>query len=472
MSDSCPQWPILMVDDEPSWLRSLSMSLKSSSRFNNLLKCSDSRKVMAILKEQQVSLILLDLVMPHISGQDLLLAVREEHPRIPVIILSGLNQLESAVECMKHGAFDYYVKTEDQQRLFSGIRQALEHSELENRYERLKNQLFQAELSHPEAFAGIVTKNKKMEAIFKYIEAIAPSKEAVLISGESGVGKELIAKAIHRAGAPDQPWVAVNVAGLDDTVFSDTLFGHAKGAFTGAERARQGLIERAGSGTLFLDEIGDLSASSQVKLLRLLQDREYYVLGSDIPRKCAARFVFATNQPLTRICEDGAFRKDFYFRLRTHQIEIPPLRQRAEDISLLAAYFVEEACTSLQKDIPDISATVIQSLKNYAFPGNIRELRSMIHDAVAVHKGGLLTLQPFRNRLIPAADGMAPAPFGPHGAKNSGLRFDETLPTLEEAGRLLVEEAMKRSNRNQTLAALSLGITRQALSKRLKKYSQ
>ncbi|SEA41346.1 DNA-binding transcriptional response regulator, NtrC family, contains REC, AAA-type ATPase, and a Fis-type DNA-binding domains [Desulfuromusa kysingii] len=470
MKELYPEWPILMVDDESALLRSLTVSLKSSGGFNNLLQCQDSRQVMDLLAEQQVSLILLDLTMPHVSGQELLTRICENYPHIPVIILSGLNQVETAVECIKNGAYDYFVKTEDQTRLFSEIRQALERFDLESQYVRLKNKFLNTELSQPEIFAGIVTQNNKMQAIFQYIEALASSREPVLIIGESGVGKDLIAKAIHAVRAKDRPWVAVNVAGLDDNMFADTLFGHTPGAFTGAEKSRNGMVAQAEDGTLFLDEIGDLSWASQVKLLRLIQEREYYVLGSDVPKTTKARFVFATNQSLEKACEEKSFRMDLYFRLRAHQINIPPLRERAEDIPLLVAHFVAEACESLNKPVPEVSQELIARLQQYSFPGNIRELRSMVYDALIVHKQGSISLNEFKKSIAMGSQQTVPSADA-SGSETSSLSFSSNLPTLEDAGRLLVCEAMKRSGDNQTLAARYLGISRQALSKRLKKYN-
>jgi DNA-binding NtrC family response regulator len=311
-----------------------------------------------------------------------------------------------------------------------------------------------------------------MRSIFQYIEAIAASPRPVLITGETGVGKELAAKAVHTLSKRNGAFVPVNVAGLDDHVFADTLFGHKKGAFTDAREARSGLIERAAGGTLFLDEIGDLSTTSQVKLLRLLQEGEFFPLGSDVAKRSDARTVVATNQNLDALLSSGQFRKDLYYRLCDHQIHIPPLHSRREDLPVLVEHFLEKASKTLAKKKPTPPAELITLLSTYHFPGNIRELESMIFDAVSSHQSGMLSMDVFKAHIIvkhpiAAADSADPTP-----EKGKSISFSHQLPTLKQIEQLLIDEAMKRSNGNQSIAALSLGITRQALNKRLKKADQ
>jgi len=332
----------------------------------------------------------------------------------------------------------------------------------------LKHHLLTYQLEHEEAFSSIVTRSKQMWAIFQYMEVIAPSEQPVLITGETGVGKELIAKAIHTVSGRNGDFIAVNVAGLDDMVFSDTLFGHRKGAYTGADQVREGLIARASGGTLFLDEIGDLHESSQVKLLRLLQERTYYPLGSDVPRETDVRIVVATNQNIQDLLSQGKFRKDLYYRLRAHQIRIPPLRERKDDIPLLLQYFLDEAATSLKKKRPTPTPELVQLLTAYDFPGNIRELRAMIHDAVARHTSDNLSIEDFREfmrennlRVFPAIPKLSP------GDADTLINILGRFPTLKEVEQLFIAESLERSNRNQRTAASLLGMTRQALNKRL-----
>ncbi|WMC11621.1 sigma-54 dependent transcriptional regulator [Oceanimonas pelagia] len=464
-SNSYPSFGVLLVDDEAPFLRSLSIALERRGGINHIYRCEDSREVMDIIAREPIGLVLLDLTMPHLSGEALLQQIVEEYPEIAVIIISGLNQLETAVNCIRLGAYDYFVKTTEEDRLIGGIRRAIASQEMRLENQEMRRRFLTDTLERPEVFAGIITQDKGMRSVFQYLEAISASSQPVLICGESGVGKELIAHAIHALSNRDGPVVSVNVAGLDDNVFADTLFGHHKGAFTGAERARAGMIEQAAGGTLFLDEIGDLSLPSQVKLLRLLQEGEYYPLGSDRPKRLRARVVVATHQDLARKQQDGSFRKDLYYRLRTHQVEIPPLRQRKDDIPLLLEHFLAEAAAELGKTVPTVPRELPVLLANYAFPGNVRELRALAYDAMSRHKSKMLSMEVFRQAL-----GQQETQVLPTGEAESGP-FSQmpTLPRLNEVGDLLVAEAMRRAQGNQSLAARLLGISQPALSKRLKK---
>jgi DNA-binding NtrC family response regulator len=288
-----PDFGILLVDDEPDWLGSLALTLESYAGITNIMTCSDSRQVVDILDTGRIGLVLLDLTMPHLSGEELLELIAEKYPEIATIVISGLNQIETAVGCMRRGAFDYFVKTDDEDRMIGGVLRAVRMQELQRDHREMASRFCSPEIRHPEVFEPIITNDRAMQAIFSYVEAVAKSPQPLLITGESGVGKELIARAAHRLSGCSGKLVTVNVAGLDDTVFSDTLFGHVRGAFTGADQARRGMIEEACDGTLFLDEIGDLSIPSQVKLLRLLQEGEYFPLGSDLPKRLKARIIGA-----------------------------------------------------------------------------------------------------------------------------------------------------------------------------------
>ena len=367
-----PECPILLVDDEEQTLHSFKATLRSSG-INNVVLCNDSRKVCDLLSKQAFELVLLDLVMPHLSGDQLLPILRENHPNIPVIIITGMNDLNTAVYCMAAGASDYMVKPVERSRLISGVNRALATRELERENSRLREHLLAGSLGKPDTFSHMVTASTAMFSIFQYIEAVSVTSQPVLVTGETGVGKELIAKAIHRASGRNGEFVSVNVAGLDENVFADTLFGHQKGAFTGAAEQREGLVQKAKDGTLFLDEMGDLDLSSQVKLLRLLQEREYLPLGSDIPRKSHARIVAATNKKVDELRNSPSFRKDLFYRLNSHHISVPPLRERPEDISLLLLHFIEKAANDLGKKVPTIPPELSTLLKTYHFPGNVRE---------------------------------------------------------------------------------------------------
>lgn len=461
-----PDFGILLVDDEPDWLGSLALTIESCAGINNIATCSDSRRVMAILDEGRIGLVLLDLTMPHLSGEDLLELIAERHPEITVIIVSGLNQVDTAVRCMKRGAFDYFVKTDDEDRMIGGVLRAVHMQELQRDHREMASRFCSPEIQHPDVFDAIVTGDRAMQAIFAYVEAVAKSPQPLLITGESGVGKELIVRAAHRLSACRGKLVTVNVAGLDDTVFADTLFGHVRGAFTGAEQLRRGMVEEAADGTLFLDEIGDLSISSQVKLLRLLQEGEYFPLGSDLPKRLKARVIVATHQNLSAKEGTGAFRRDLYFRLRTHHVHVPPLRERRGDIPMLLVHFLEEAARALGKKKPTPPKGLAQFLATYGFPGNVRELRAMVYDAVSVHRDRMLSMDSFVKAVERSQAEAGPAVVLPP-KQNPFAGFDE-LPTFSDAAAFLVMEAMNRANGNQTLAARLLGISQPALSKRLK----
>jgi DNA-binding NtrC family response regulator len=457
---------VLLVDDEPPLLRSVSLTLRSAG-IEQVVTLADSRQVMALLAEQEPRVIVLDLVMPYLSGQALLEQITTDYPDIPVIIMTAVDDLHTAVSCMKAGAFDYLVKPVDRDRLLAAVPRALEVRTLRDEVLSLKQCLLSETLCRQEVFAEIITQNRRMQALFRYVEAISASREPVLITGETGTGKELIAQALHALSNSHGEFVAINVAGLDDTVFSDTLFGHHKGAFTGAEQSRGGLIAAAAGGTLFLDEIGDLQASSQVKLLRVLQERKYYPLGADQPKTSQARIVVATNGDLGQLIGQGKFRKDLFYRLRSHHLHIPPLRERRDDIPLLLNYFLDKVAQALNKPAPIAPAALYSLLKNYPFPGNVRELEGMIHDAVACHRGGILSLKSFREAM--GYEQTLPEDQLPCDLAVASLAelFPDRLPTLKEAEHYLIAEALRRADSNQGLAANLLGITRQALNKRL-----
>jgi two-component system nitrogen regulation response regulator GlnG len=456
-----PRNPILIVDDEYYILLNLSGILKSNG-FDNVITCQDSRKVRDIFARQEVDVLLLDLTMPHLSGQELLATVREEHPEVPVIIITGTTEVETAVECMKMGVFDYLVKTIEESKLVATVSRAIELKELRRENISLRNHLFQQAVDHPEALEGIIFQDEKMKSVLMYVESIARSSQTVLVTGETGVGKELVAQAIHALSGRKGGFVAVNVAGLDDTMFSDTLFGHMKGAYTGADQERRGLIGAAAAGTLFLDEIGDLSVKSQVNLLRLLETREYYPLGSDLARRTDARIIVATNRDVRQALQDGAFRKDLFYRLQTHHVHVPPLRERPRDLAPLLEHFLQQACREYGKEPPAAPREILSVLRRHHFPGNIRELKSMVFDAVSRHASGPLTLEPFAE-AVGAVASLEPS----GGAGEAALAIGGAFPTLKQATEYLIEEALRRSQGNQARAARLLGMTPPALSRRL-----
>jgi DNA-binding NtrC family response regulator len=467
MSQGIPS--ILLVDDDAAVVFSTSTLLRGAGLVS-VKALTDSRLVMEFLEAHEIGVLVLDLFMPYLSGEQLLPEIRKHFPDLPVIVMTASNEVEIAVSCMKNGAFDFLVKPVEENRFIATIKKALEVRSLRRQVDDLKRSLLTGYLENESAFASIVTGSQKMRALFQYMASVASSAEPVMITGETGVGKELIAKALHLASGRQGEMVSLNIAGLDDNLFSDTLFGHHKGAFSGANQNRQGIISRAKGGTLFLDEVGDLDAQSQVKLLRLLQERIYYPLGADVPLTSNANILCATNHDLHRLMEEGRFRADLYFRLGVHQVEVPPLRERSEDIPLLTNHFLELAAKSMDKNPPTPPPELYTLLSSYNFPGNIRELRSMIFDAVARHKSGVLSMDRFRQLIkVHRNSDLMENQSGRQEARDDFYLFPGALPTLKEVEGRLIDEALIRAKDNQGIAAGFLGISRQALNQRLRK---
>jgi len=467
MKEKSPaSWPVFVVDDDPSVLHATAAVLHSAG-VARIESIDDSRKLLPALERQPASTILLDLFMPHVTGNELLPEIVRLYPQLPIIVMTAAQDVETAVLSMKEGAFDYLVKPVEESRLVASVRHALEVQSLRREMGVLKHYLLSDCLQHGEAFAGIVTNSRKMRALFQYIEAVAISAEPVLISGETGAGKEMFAHALHKLSALPGPFVQVNVAGLDDTLFSDTLFGHRKGAFTGADENRAGLIAQANGGTLFLDEIGDLSMASQVKLLRLLQEHMYFPLGSDVARPSDARVVCATNHNLAQLMRQNQFRSDLFFRLSVHQVEVPPLRQHTEDLTLLLQHFLDEAAAAIRKPAPEPSNELITLLSNYHFPGNVRELRAMVFNAMALHRGGsVLAMDSFRQAIQRQQQLRADYPVA-EASDGLPIVIPGRFPTLDEVEEAMVAEALRRAKGNQGVAATLLGLSRPALNRRL-----
>ncbi|MRR33996.1 sigma-54-dependent Fis family transcriptional regulator [bacterium] len=457
---------VMLVDDEEQILFA-SAALLRRAGIREVKSVSDSRSVRTLLDRECTGVVVLDLFMPHVSGKELLADLSRDFPQIQVIVMTAADELETAVDCMRMGAFDYLVKPVENARLISSVTNALEIFTLKNQMALLERHLFTGRVDQPAAFSAIVGASQKMLAVFQYCEVIAASRQPVLVTGETGTGKELIARAIHQLSGVPGKFVPVNVAGLDDTIFTDSLFGHRKGAFTGAEETRRGLIESAADGTLFLDEIGDLSECSQIKLLRLLQEQEYYPIGSDTPKKSTARIVASTNRELRASVQRGTFRNDLYYRLCAHRVLLPPLRDRREDIPPLVEHFLRSAAEKLGKCSPSFPPQLLTLLAAYHFPGNIRELEAMVFDAVARHASGVLSLDSFREVIRQEISEPPGLPADAGDATCRSNLFADKLPTLKEAETLLIEEALKRADGNQGVAASLLGISRTALNKRL-----
>lgn len=454
-----PNNPIILIDDEQSVLGAEQTTLKKSG-INNILCFTDSREVIPFLEKNDVEVILLDLSMPHITGKELLESIKTDYPEIPVIIITASCDVASAVDCMKLGAANYLVKPVESNYLIKEIKSILEIRKLKREYKDLKLRFFKNQVNFPESFSKIISQNRDIHAMNNYIESIAPDSDTILITGETGTGKELVAEAIFKSSGRTGEFVTINVAGLDDTMFSDTLFGHKSGAYSGARESRKGLIQQAAGGTVFLDEIGDLSLKSQIKLLRLLEAKEYFSLGSDIKKYTDASFILATNRDLKELIQDGLFRKDLYYRLSMHEIELPPLRKRKDDIPLLVDHFLVKASKRYNKEKISYPPQLLTLLGSYSFPGNIRELRSLIFNAVSRHDKGVLSLKSFKESLNVTTE-------YDHVSAPMKFSFPDKLPSIKEMQELLINEALLRSEGNQTIAAEMIGLTKQALSKRL-----
>ncbi len=459
------QQSVLLIDDEVQYLQSAAFALQSAG-ISPVTTCQDSRDAMGMIGKELPAAIVLDMMMPHVTGRELLAQIHDRYPNLPVIMLTAVNEAEAAVECMKGGACDYLIKPIDKERLVTTVKKCLELAELSSENRALSQSLLSGRVQHPEWFDDIVGRHPSMLAAFQYIETIGRTSLPVLIAAETGCGKELAARALHVASGRKGEFVAVNAAGLDDALFSDALFGHEKGAFTGADAKRQGLIAKAKIGTLFLDEIGDLRMESQVKLLRLLDDKAYYPVGSDAPIRTDCRVIVATNRDLAVESDAGRFRKDLYYRLQSHQVNLPPLRERREDIALLVDFFIENAAEEVGIKVPTPPSELYVLLGTYHFPGNVRELRGMVLDAVSRHQGGVLSLDVFKihiDRTARPQGGIQTVA----GSINGSVIFTDQLPTLHEVEDLLVSEALRRSKDNQSVASRMLGITRSALNKRI-----
>ena len=458
-----PPDPILLVDDEAIVLEGLEFLMKSCE-IDHIVSTRDPRRVMEILKKREVELVLMDLVMPHIGGEDLLRKIKEEYPEIPVIVSTGVEELETAVQCMRKGAFDYLPKPVDENRLVYAIRRAVEYRKMRKEIHCLQGHARgcrEANLKKPEAFANIVTRSPAMFALFESVEAISRSDQPVLITGETGAGKSLLAEAVHRCSGRGGELARLKISGLDDAAFFERLFGREKSGVSGAHEPA--LVQKARGGTLFLDEIGDLSMESQAKLIHLIQEEEYLPPGATRPARIDVRFVAATHRNLKDRMDRGLFRRDLFYRLRTHALHVPPLRERPEDFPPLVRHLVEKARQALGRPKLSVSSGVFPMLRNHPFLGNVRELDALVHDVVAREPGRTLKVEAFAAKLENAAK----SPKLRDYCLREGNPFSrlQNLPNHRDCLLMLVAEALRRAKGNKAMAARLVGLTRQTLGK-------
>ncbi len=439
---------LLIVDDEAKMLRLLRLRLEADGY--TVLTAPDAGQAQALLAAQPVDLLLTDLRLPGAGGLELLAAAKHQDAALPVVVMTAHGSVETAVEAMKAGASDYLLKPFALDELEMVLRK-----ELDVRALRHENQALRAQLDARYDYPNIIGRGPAMRAVLELVERVAPTLSTVLIGGESGVGKDLIAHALHQHSRRARgPFIKINSTAIPETLLESELFGYEKGAFTGASTSKPGKFELADGGTLFLDEIGDVPAATQVKLLRVLQERSFERLGGTRTLKVDVRLIAATNRNLRAALEEGSFREDLYYRLNVVPIDLPPLREHKEDIPELAAHFVAKFARAAEKPVAGLTPAALERLMGFDWPGNVRELENIIERAVALSAGERIEAADIRLDLSPAR----PA------ADQALLPAGWTLEQWEQA---VIRAALERAKGNKSQAARLLGISRNALRYRL-----
>jgi two-component system NtrC family response regulator len=445
---------ILLVDDEAGQREVLAGYLKKKR--HTVLDAASAAEAMARVKQEVVDLVLTDLKMPDKSGFELLKEIRALNPEITVVIMTAFGTIEGAVAAMREGAYDYLTKPIDLEELDLLIQRVGERRRLLS-----ENQLLKQQLAEKFKFTGIISQSAAMEEVLNMAGRVAGSKATVLIRGESGTGKELIAKAIHFSSArKDKPFIAVNCAALNENLLESELFGHERGAFTGADKQRRGRFELADGGTIFLDEIGDVPMSTQVKLLRVLQEEQFERVGGTQTMQVDVRVIAATNRNLEEKIKDGSFREDLFYRLNVVSIEIPPLRMRREDVTPAIEYFLKKFSEENKRKDLTISKEAMDMLLRYDYPGNMRELQNLIERAVVLARGEVITTAELPLPLRNLASEQAASPAAP-------ATLSERVDALEKE---MVFDALAETRGNQSKAAERLGISERNLRYRLQKW--
>ncbi len=448
---------ILIVDDEKNYLLVLKALLEEEGY--EVLTAVSGAEALEVLAASEPDLVLTDMKMPGMDGIELLERIKDRDPELPVIMMTAHGTVDKAVEAMQKGAYTYLLKPFDNERLILYVRKAISLFQVIQENRRLR-QAMQSQYR----FGQLIGKSRSMQAVFHTVEKVAPSGATVLIEGESGTGKELVAKAIHfNSPRREKPFVAVSCSALAETLLESELFGHEKGAFTGAVATRKGRFEIAHGGTLFLDEIGELSAGLQVKLLRVLQERSFERVGGTRPITVDIRLIAATNRNLKEEVARGRFREDLFFRLNVVHVVLPPLRERREDIRLLVSHFLEKYAAERKSGVPvkGLSPEVERLFYEYDWPGNVRELENVIERVVVLCSREIVT----------------PADLPPDFAQSSGSLLQLSIPrnarlyeTLEAVEKTMIERALRLCNNVQAHAAELLGITRSGLNQKIRRY--
>ncbi len=450
---------VLVIDDDVAVLNYF-MILLAQTQHYEVQVLSDSTKAFDVIDSGNFDAILLDMDMPVVHGREVLAYVKEKHPGIEVIVITGVEDVQLAVESMKIGAYDYLCKPVDNGRLLIVLERALERSQMRGEISKLRDQVNLEGLRHKEAFQSVITQNKAFLRVLQRVDQIAESENYVLIWGESGTGKELVARAIHQISRrKDRPFLAVNAGTFASELFSSEFFGHERGAFTGAIQSKAGFFEKADGGTLVLDEIGELELPVQSKLLRVLQEGEYFRVGSTEKRGSDVRIIACTNKDLADEIDKGRFRRDLYYRLNICSVFLPPLREREGDVELLANCFLEKHNRTNNKSISLIEQDVIDLLDLYDFPGNVRELDNIIAEAVVVETGRTLTRRSLPRYVLNAVNTTRSVSVPPSERK-----------TLNEVEAAHIQSTLKLTEGNRTAAAEILGISRVSLISKIKRY--
>ncbi len=449
---------IMVIDDEQNYLLLLETLLSDENYTVTALQ--DPQLALDYLAESEVDVVITDMKMPHLSGQDVLEHVKKNYPFIPVLIMTAYGSVDGAVQAMKCGAFDYISKPFSNDELLLSVNKAAKMS-----YSEQQNRLLRKSLEDKHGLHAIVGQSKGMRQVLDLVDRVASSTSTVLITGESGTGKELVARALHYASQrKNGPFISVNCMALNPGVLESELFGHEKGSFTGAVVKRRGRFESAHTGTLFLDEIGELSQDMQVKLLRVLQDHEFERVGGIAPIRVDIRLVAATNKDLRKAVDEGRFREDLFYRLNVVNIHLPPLRERTEDIPLLAAHFLRKLSQENERRVTGFSTEAMQALSAYDWPGNVRQLENVVERCVVLARAEVIEydelppeLRDESTQYKSAAD-LLPAE----------INLGDTLEKIEAA---LIRRALVRSEFVQVKAADMLGVSKSLLQYKLKKYN-
>ncbi|MCX7991958.1 MAG: sigma-54 dependent transcriptional regulator, partial [Proteobacteria bacterium] len=446
---------ILVVDDEKG-MRDLLRKVLSKEGYEVIL-AEDGEEGLTLIKENAFDIVIADLDMPVMNGIEMIKRAKDFDPNITIIIITAYASIESAVEALKLGAYDYLIKPFEIDELKIIVKKAMERINLVS-----ENIYLKQEIEEKFYFPGVIGKSESMEKVFELIDAVSKTDSLVLIEGESGTGKELIAKAIHQnSRRRNNPFIVLNCGALSEGVLESELFGHERGSFSGAFTQRKGRFELAHTGTLFIDEIGELSLSAQTRLLRVLQEKEFERVGGNHPIKVDVRIITATNKNLEKEVKENRFREDLYYRLNVFKINVPPLRDRKEDIVELAGFFITRFSKDMNKGVKGLSPEAVRMLKNYSWPGNIRELQNVIERAVVLCKDEIITPRELPENLSKEAE------LRDQVEIKSGETLDDAIERIEKS---IILKALKKCDFSQTKTAEYLGVKRTTLRYKLEKY--